>query len=298
MPRLRANGTAGILASLVISQYLVAISRARAQEGAEDKKYGQELYFDFRGQPLPGELTLVGNDAGQLVRSEPEGLRITSPAGGLRGPVGVGTRFRIQGDFEVTATVEILRADIPKQGFGVGATLYLQRVDPPTEGTNIGRLMRPKGDKIMWDRRYDPPGEKPKFAGNSQPCSDKLVRLRLQRSGGQLAYLWAVGATGGDFSTLHQSEFGTDEVQQVMLRARTEGPYQIDIRLIDLRVRSGSVQVNAIPPVDVVPQSATHGSRRWLLVALLLALLLTTGFVLVFWFRKRRTAVVHEGNDR
>ena len=128
-----------------------------------------------------------------------------------------------------------------------------------------------------------PAGGKTAYAGNNQPCTDKLVRLRLQRTGDQLAYLWAVGVEGGAFKKLNQRRFGADDVKQVRLLARTEGPYNVDVRLLDLGVRSvGAAQAEAKAPVvepppvkpapDLPPPS--EGSKTWLLAALLLGLAL------------------------
>jgi hypothetical protein len=263
----------------------------RAQPTAPETKYAKEFYFDFRGKPLPDELAVVGKESDSFVKPEPQGLRVRLPAERESFfPVGVATQFSVQGDFEITATVEVLQADVPKKGFGVGATLYINKVEPTTEGTNLGRLMRPGGDRIMWDRRYDNVGDKPKFAGGDEPCTDKLVRLRLRRSGAQLAYLWAVGAEGGEFKKLTQNHFGDDDVKQVSLRAATgQQPLSVDVRLIDLRIRSAGA--TALPPVAVAalpPASSAPGTpppRTWLVAVLLtgLALLLVFFLGLAAW---------------
>ena len=38
-----------------------------------------QFSYDFRGQPIPPETTLVGDDEGRFLQVEPEGLRITIP---------------------------------------------------------------------------------------------------------------------------------------------------------------------------------------------------------------------------
>ena len=52
------------------------------------------------------------------------GLHIRIPAG-LRNPeaMGIATRFQVRGDFEITATYEMIQADTPIRGYGLAATL-------------------------------------------------------------------------------------------------------------------------------------------------------------------------------
>src|SRR5687768_10713742 len=92
-------------------------------------EYVQDFHHDFRDARLPDELGRQGS--GGVMRIENEGLRITLPKDRQRlGQVGVFTNFPIKGNFEITAAYEILHADQPTDGWGVGATLYLL-VDEP-----------------------------------------------------------------------------------------------------------------------------------------------------------------------
>jgi hypothetical protein len=84
-----------------------------------------DVLCDFRAEVLPPQLELVSDPEGEHVRPSPAGLEITilkpwiHPWGG----VGVRTAFGLRGDFEVTATYEILQADPPTDGFGVGVAM-------------------------------------------------------------------------------------------------------------------------------------------------------------------------------
>ena len=85
--------------------------------GADDLP--PNYYHDFRGRPLPAELTRFQvND--NLLQFEPQGLRITFPKtyGHPLGGVGVETG-KAQGDFDITATVEVLSLEPPKGGPGM-----------------------------------------------------------------------------------------------------------------------------------------------------------------------------------
>jgi regulation of enolase protein 1 (concanavalin A-like superfamily)/predicted RNA-binding Zn-ribbon protein involved in translation (DUF1610 family) len=91
-------------------------------------------------------------------------------------------------------------------------------------------------------------------------------KLRLKRTGTTLSYLWAPGATGEAFRTIHQCDFGPEPIQSVRLTAVTgRQPRKVDVRLIDLRVRSGPAS----------PPSSFPRPKRWLLA------LAALGFILV-----------------
>ena len=139
-----------------ISLLLMLSAGCAAQPANEEKKYPKEVYHDFRGKPLPDELSLTPLGSEQFVNSEPEGLRITLPKDRKDlGQVTIGMRTGIQGDFEITATLEILNADRPKDGFGVGAFLFINKVDPEAEGATLGRITKPNGNEVIfWDQGF------------------------------------------------------------------------------------------------------------------------------------------------
>src|SRR5699024_10653174 len=88
----------------------------------------QEFYHDFRGRPLPPEFAPFGDGASTMLRVEEQGLRLTVPKDdGPRGPFGIATKFPVHGDFEITAGYQILHADEPSAGFGVGFTLFVPK---------------------------------------------------------------------------------------------------------------------------------------------------------------------------
>src|SRR5262249_28287691 len=150
-----------------------------------------EVHFDFRGKPLPPELILTPAGSERFVKSEPEGLRITLPKDRSDlSPVAVGTRSGIKGDFEITATLEILQANRPRDRFGGGATLFINKVDPAVEGAGIGRLLRASGEEVVyWDRSTGRKAEELQFDADFRAWPDRELRLRLKRTGAQLSYL-------------------------------------------------------------------------------------------------------------
>src|SRR5436309_2337978 len=90
-----------------------------------------ELYQDFRGKALnPAVFRTEGPSARSLIKTEPEGLRITLPGEGINRPVGLVVVSPIKGDFEVTARYQFLNVEPPRSGFGTGFSIYVA-VDTP-----------------------------------------------------------------------------------------------------------------------------------------------------------------------
>jgi serine/threonine protein kinase len=229
-----------------------------------------EFYHDFRGRPLPDGLTLFGDQ--QFLHSEREGLRITLPKNrnDLEG-VGIYTAFETGGDFEITTTFEILQAEIPPPSFGVGVILVVKKAQPSRGAASISRLARVKDRQVLvWDRSVEQPDPNgsPKMESGSSLCTDKVGRLRLQRTKTTLHYLWAPGTSGDDFQEIHQCEFGSEDIGRVIVSGVTgRKPCELDLRLIDLRIRGTptGAQSAAAPP---------RGWRVWLALALMSTLVL------------------------
>jgi hypothetical protein len=250
---------------------LLASSTVYAQPAQVEKKYPNEVYYDFRGKPLPDELALTPIGSEQFVTSEPEGLRITLPKDRKDlAQLVVGTRSGIKGDFEITATLEILRAEAPKSDFGVGASLYINKADSDTEGATLGRIVKPSGEQqIFWDQGFG----KNQYDIGTRPYKETQVRLRMKRTGAQLAYFVGKGLKGDHFDELPPKEFGGNDIKQVIVRVTTgRQRADVDVRLVDLRIRSGAAPATTIA---VVPATAPP-SRNWLLAALCVAVSILT----------------------
>src|SRR5262249_23700148 len=164
------------------------------------------IYHDFRGKPLPAEL-VVFQAQGDVIKEEASGLRITIPDTWQHpfGGVGVKSTFGLRGDFEVTTTFEILKADIPEKmgSYGVGICLRVVKAEPTKEIAQWCRLVRPGGRQLLhWERQVYVEEGKYNHPQASIPCEDKVGRLRMKRIDMTLQYLWAPGLEGGDFKLL------------------------------------------------------------------------------------------------
>jgi hypothetical protein len=214
----------------------------------------------FRGRPLPAELTPYQVDDDSLLRFEPEGLRITfpkkykHPAGG----VGVQTSTVLRGDFDVTATVEIIELERPPTGSGAGVGLS---VNASERGEQLRRVVGANGRNNILRTSYASAPNKKNLIwteGNRTPCEEMVIRLRLKRTGPILHYLWAPGANGDSFNEIHDEIFA-DDVDHIRLFAANaiQGSF-VDVRLLDLRIHCAQ---KAGPAVS----TAKTGTRRWMM---------------------------------
>jgi hypothetical protein len=165
-------------------------------------------------------------------------------------------------------------------------------------------MRSPGRSVVVWDRS---PGDKEKFEGGDKPCEEKLVRLRLKRTGTLWSYQWAAGEQGEEFAEIHQCRFGDAEIKQVVLRCATGGqPCKADVRFLSLSIRSGGVVATAqSTPVaeTTTPTAATTtvktGSHGWLMATVVIVGLLVLFGVIaaaigLLVVRNRRAAAAPE----
>ena len=246
----------------------------------------EDHYFDFRGKPLP-ETIVLHQDKGH-VKIEPEGLRVTLPKDYIHpfGGVGIRTNFGIKGDFDITTTFEILQADVPDTGFGVGVALRVQKAAPSQELANISRMVR-SGDRqiLYWERSIEGPEKKLRYQAGERANTDKVGRLRLKRTGTTLAFLFAPGTTGDEFEQIQQLEFGDANIRAVSLVGHTgRQPLNLDARFLDLRIVTGTLTAPVAQDPD--KEAASDKSRVfWWLVG---GVLVLAGALLVIRLLMRR----------
>lgn len=251
-------------------------------------EYVQDYRHDFRGAPIPDELAqLPWNYPAMTV--EKEGLRIRLPKERkVMGQVGVHTTFPVKGDFEITAGYEILHADPPSEGWGVGVTLYVYVDEPVKNAAGIYRLERPKGvQTIHWDCAVTHADGRRDYRTDRVSSDVKIFRLRMTRKNRTLTCFWAQGLTGDDFREIGTTEFLSDDLTAVALNTTTGGkPFDLDVRLLNLRIRSSIKSLSDPDPAQSPGERLWQRRRLWL-VLLLLGVALTAG-ALSWRLRRRR----------
>jgi hypothetical protein len=234
-----------------------------------------EFHHDFRGQPLPKELSKLNPQEGKfLVNDEPEGLRIkvikpwVPPTQG----VGLKTTFGLKGDFDATLTMEMLAGDMPPRGQSIGAALFLSPIKYTTykEAAAIDRFVEKDTQGVRW---WATDGSRK----GSVPSSDRIVRLGLKRTGTILHYLWAPGMQEGELQEIGQAEWPTEIEFIRVIAFLGKTPVNVDVRLLDLRIR-GNFTTSAV-------FSAPIGALSFYLF---IGMVITLSLALVVWLFVRR----------
>jgi hypothetical protein len=248
------------------------------QPATPPERGGEERVYDFRGQPLPPGMDVIGHpQAEQFVQGEAEGLRVRLPRDrdGNQGVV-LSMPVETEGDFDITLAFEVLRAEEPPPGvrsYGVGVLMSVN------EAARIGRLARANGNQVVsWDR-WDKTEVTPKFLSGASPGTGNVGRLRLKRLKPTLHFLWAPGTSGDHFEEIYRCEFGEDLTLLRLEFAADEGglPGALDVRLFDLRIRGAQP--------DSLPQQRTRAGKGWVLLALGIAFLVLGALGVWHWLR-------------
>jgi hypothetical protein len=216
----------------------------------------QEAYWSLKGEAGNREaFDLRGPSAEKCVKFEPEGLRITLPAGWpkQRPMVGVNTDLPVQGNFEITVSYEILREPDHADGVNPAMKLWLMGVvnnhqDNPAV---VGRIIHKSGEPryTMWQTLWDRQDQQNHTRGEQVPTRAKSGRLRLVRTGTMLRYYAAEGADG-EFQLLQEFPFTDEDLKGVRILCSTgDRDASLDVRVTDLRVRAGSA-LDTLPPPE------------------------------------------------
>jgi hypothetical protein len=237
-----------------------------------------ELTHDFRrGLDNQPALHLVGPHPASVVRQEPQGLRLTLPADrASRDPVGIAPRFRIRGDFEITAGYEILAAEEPRSGHGVGFNLWVRFDEPRLQAASVGQLRRAgKGYLLVCDRTTTDDEGQQQHRGTTAPAESRQGWVRLTRIGSRLT--WFAAGPSGQFTKLYESDVSPADVTLARLAA-TSGfaPHAVDVRLLDVAIRS-----DVLPNTSSAPEPPPSRGWWWALVAPGLAMPALGGWLLL-----------------
>jgi len=259
----------------------------------EGPRPAQEFFYDFRGgrQPPPCFMPL-GPDAHDLVRPEAKGLRITLPADRPQtDPVGLELTSTIKGHCEITVGYEILQAERPKAGYGVGFEFFVETATPTREGLGLYRVVRAKEGEVYMVSRNTTENGKRQYKQKYVPAASRSGWLRLTRTGTE-ATLLAAEADSDDFRELCRYDLGAEDLTRVRLTAYVGYDRSaVDVRVLDLRIRADGLVVDQ--GLDTPMASEAGGPTRssgWLAaggiigLAVLLLLLIPLGV----WFRARR----------
>jgi serine/threonine protein kinase/WD40 repeat protein/ribosomal protein L37AE/L43A len=257
-------------------------SDGSAHDGESQPKLAARFHRDFHGASLDDP---VLRPVGSGVETDGAGVRVRMPAGhGEQTPAALGAKLTIHGDFEITGSYEILRADQPTKGFGVGVNLYAQ-IDGETKNAfSLARRIVPDGKTLYHSDRMLLVDGKETHRVRPFPTDATSGKLRLKRVGPVVRYLVAEG-TRPDFVQLDEVEVGTDDIRYIRFGGHTGGSESgLDLRLLDFTVEAE--QLSGIP--ESALDNPGDRPKRWLVTAAILSSALALSSVGAWLYLRRR----------
>jgi serine protease Do len=215
-----------------------------SEAGQAARALKAEFRQDFRSHHYDPEILLPWGYQGELFQST-KGLDISFRAGQEQSwqDTGLIPLFGLRGDFEVMVSFEILNAERPKRGDGVGLVLFIGNAPEPraTNAVSLAHLLLSDGNTVfMADRQRRVQG-KWTHERKSVPVNGKAGKLRIERQGGRVRF--SVGERDrSEFATLTEVDFGKSDLLGFHILGGTGGsPTALDLRLLEFTVRAESL---------------------------------------------------------
>ncbi len=259
-------------------------------------QFATEVYQDFRGKPpmLP-QFRLLGPDLKTVTKSEEAGFRVTLPkTRKVHQPVEIAATFVIKRDFEITGSYELLAADMPVSGYGVGVCLNISTTNDLKKYLKISRVLRADFRSVFmaeyWTKGADD------WAGPQVDTEVKGGQLRLVRAGSRALCEVSEGP-GKEFRTIFDKEdFGTEDMAYLRFQV-TDGLKPggaLDARLLDLRIRHdyvGPARVaRPVAPASDGPENRGSGTLALVLAVSLMITLIAIALVSYLHISRRHDA--------
>ena len=169
----------------------------------------------------------------------------------------------MHGDFEVTASFEILKAEKPLEGGGVGPELYLRTIDGWSTFVAMTRMLRVDDDEpeltAVWGERID---GQPRYHLKHEKTDLKACRFRIARAGPTVRYLVAP-KDSDSFREVSRNEFGTKDLDMVRIMGQVHGSSALDVLWKDLTIRA-----EALPGLAGVKSTGEgRSTSSWIIVS-------------------------------
>jgi serine/threonine protein kinase/DNA-directed RNA polymerase subunit RPC12/RpoP len=282
----------GLRLPCVVTALMVGMFHWGAGVGrTEPQEQAREWQLPLRGTPENREgWQLIGPDAERCLKFEPEGLRITLPAGypGERPGTGLRIPLSVRGDFEATIRYEILTEPEQEKVGPRPTKLTFQAQLDRRDWTVAGLARRVTSDRgtqfTTWTIRdnHDNSGTRQTKA-RQHPAQAKAGRLRIVRTGSEASFYAAEGPEA-DFTLLAPPRhLGEEGLKSIELVGSTGFPNaMLDVRFTDLHVLANSAV--AATPKQEQPQPRRSPRVALPVLATLLALLVLGVWL---WWRRR-----------
>ncbi|HEY7423475.1 MAG TPA: DUF1583 domain-containing protein, partial [Gemmataceae bacterium] len=214
---------------------------------AASPKFQVHFHQDLRSADLKNSLL---HPIDEKVRLEAAGVRVTLPADqDVPEPSGLSTNATIHGDFEITGSFEILKADRPSTGYGVGVGLYAAIDADTNHAVSLARRLMPDGTtQFVSDRMIPTKDGLHHHPVKTLPSKAAAGKLRLQRVGSRIRFLVAEEGQS-DFVLIDDVEFSAEDIHLFKFEGNTGGARSsLDCRLLDFVLRAEQVVDPALTP--------------------------------------------------
>lgn len=187
-----------------------------------------EYRVDFRDGNFDNrQLSLIGAGSSRLIKAGPSGLLIKTPAKIAINEVGFAAKCVVKGDFEITASYEILDLAKPDSGYGVGPCMHVLTESKAEHAATLSRLQRVKeGDVYAAHSAWYADAENgPREREHRVRLFDTKAdsgKLRMVRSGTKLQYLVA-DERSEEFRQVDQVEFTDADVELIRISLNRNG---------------------------------------------------------------------------
>ncbi|QDU09850.1 DUF1583 domain-containing protein [Gimesia aquarii] len=249
---------------------------------------------DFRSKQFDNE-TLVPLKAGtvRLILPTNKGVLMKKPAKANIPVIGFGTRFRIHGDFEISASYKIPSWTQPKKGYGQGPSIYIRLSDEPETSALIGRLQRPKEGHVYSTSLSRTVDEKRKYDVKLYNTKFNSGVLRLTRNDKTISFS-IKEEQNNEFIKLREVEFSDANVDLIRIglqQSDTETPVQViwetlDVKaesLLDLPSKLAKGEKLHQPSYNPI-QTKTSIPFYWSIISCVALLILVS---VMIWFKRR-----------
>lgn len=224
---------------------LSSLPDASAQEATAARTWKAIFHVDFRsGDPHDPNIRPMRKNN---FRWETGGARMTMPAGAGKAPTaGITANFQIKGDFEITASYEILKAEQPSEGYGVGVSMYVA-IEPRTmDAVSLSRRLGVDGKASFLSHRMTPTDSTAPPTFGTRPSKANHGILQVQRMGNMARFFVAEGGST-DFLPIYQDrksakkevevEFGSGDIRYFQVGGDAgDSQAAVDVRLLELTV--------------------------------------------------------------
>lgn len=263
----------GVLGAVAWS---AAVRPSVSADGSADQDKPMERFEEsFRNAFKAGKMRFSGGGKSHG-RQTSDGPRLTVPPG-TDVYCGTNAKFRVEGDFEITAGYTIESMPMPEVDSRTGLKLTLKDTDG--QSASLWNCVSRDGQFFKSGKSVTQENGKPKYNVQATPAVATSGKLRLARTGSTLKYL-VTEAPGDEFVEIRAVEFGSKNLRSVDFAVQTGGSLQgIDVVLTGLDIHTETLSVH------IEPRSRLLVNSLLIAVGVGLVVLVAVGFL--SWRKKR-----------